>query len=206
MKRRIREAMLVVSAAAMASALAAAGRPVRALEAAAVGAVGVALLLWLEARERRWPRLARLVRFTAQVTDERMWPLLDSAEDALAAIALDGREFARSLEPVARGVIDLARRALALGRIRAGHEGTLARIALEPEPTALELESRAEVARLDAELESLRRTLLTIGPSVRHLGLLAATGAAGAAAGESPSEVESRLATLRHALAEEMTS
>lgn len=206
MIKRIRETISSAVALALGAAVAASGRWPRATAVAGVGALGLALLLVLGARERRWPRLLRVMRFDADATDERLWPLIDSAEDALAAIALDGRAFQRSLEPVGRGVIDLARRALALGRIRAGHERALARIELEPEPTALELESRAEVTRLDAELESLRRTLVTIGPSVRHLRLLAATGEAGAAAGESPSEVESRLETLRHALAEEMAS
>src|SRR5207302_9529851 len=138
----------------------------------AVGGAGAAILRWL-GRERRWPRLVRVARAAARVGDERLWPLLDSAEDALLAIALDGRDFRRSLEPIERDVVNLARRAMALGRIRAGHEATLARIALEPEPTALELESRAELKRLDVELESLRRALVTIRPSVRHLRLVA---------------------------------
>ncbi|HZS41893.1 MAG TPA: hypothetical protein VFF06_33920 [Polyangia bacterium] len=206
MIERIREAVLAVVALALAVALVSAGATTRAAAAAAVGAAGVALTVWLGGRERRWPRLTRHARAASRVSDERLWPLLDSAEDALRAIALDGREFRRALAPIERDAIGLAQRALALGRIRAGHEATLARIALEPEPTALELESRTEVKRLDAELESLRRALVTIGPSVRHLRLLAATGEAGAAGGDSPSEIESRLATLRHALAEEMAS
>jgi hypothetical protein len=206
MMRRFRELILVLTALLLSAALVRVGRPSRALAVALAGAAGVALLVWLERRERRWPRLVRHVRFAQQVSDDRLWPLLDAAEDALAAVAIEGRELGRALEPVARGVIDLARRALALGRIRAGHERTLARISLEPVATRLELDSRAEVARLDAELESLKRTLATIGPSVRHLRLLAQTGEADVHAGEPAHEVEAHLETLRHALAEEMAS
>jgi hypothetical protein len=187
--------------------LAARGHAGRAGAVGAVGASGVVAVLRSTRRARRWAQLERRAgRRTLRAADARLAALLDGAEDALAAIAVDGRDFRAALAPVELAVVDLARRALALGRVRAGHEATLARLAAEPHAGTLAAESRAEVERLDVELEALRRAVVAIGPSVRHLRLLADAGTAGANAGESPAEIETRLVALRHALAEELRS
>jgi hypothetical protein len=108
------------------------------------------------------------------------------------------------LEPVGRSVIDLAARAVALGRVRLGHEATLARVEREARATELVRAARAELARVAGDLEQVRAVLVTIGPSVRHLALLVRTEEIGVA-WEAPLELEARVSALREALAEELT-
>jgi hypothetical protein len=130
--------------------------------------------------------------------DARVVPTLDAAEDALFAIALEGKE----LDPLKEQVIDLVRRAIGLSAVRAGHEATLAKIFLEAQASQLELEVRAEHARVNFDLEQIRGVLATVGPSVRHLRLM--TTAEKLSAGDAPAELHQRVADLRSALSEEL--
>ena len=201
--KRVREWVLLGGGAVMAAALAHGGELVRGAVVAGLGALGAAVVSRAGVGRARWPRLKKaLGRRALAHLDERLTPALDAAEDALIAIAVDGAPFGAALRPVREGVIDLVRRAVGLSLVRAGHEATLAHISLEPEPTALELQSRAALSRVGAELDQIGGVLGNIGPSVRHLRLL--TRVEELDAGQAPAELESRVASLRDALDEEL--
>jgi len=199
--RKLREWMLLGGAAVLGLALDGGGEPIRGAVVAALGALGATLVSRLGGT-RRWPRLLRLLGRALQEYDDRLEPTLDAAEDALSALAVEGAPFGRSLAPVREGVGDLTRRALGLGRVRLGHEATLARVFLESQAAQLERAARAEHARVSAELEQIRGVLHTIGPSVRHLALLTRTEQLHT--GQAPAELEERVASLREALSEEL--
>jgi hypothetical protein len=217
--RKIREWALLSGGAVLGLALVGGGEPIRGAVVAALGALGAALVSRAGRLPRRWPRLEKaLGRMTVGepsgarrgaaaslwraawplLVDGRLEPALDAAEDAL--LALEGVD--TMLAGVRQGVLDLARRALGLSHLRAGHEATLARIFLETRASELELQARAEHARLSAELEQIRGVLATIGPSVRHLSLVAS--AEQLDTGQAPAELEERVALLRAALHEEL--
>jgi hypothetical protein len=198
--RRIREWTLLGGGGVLSLALLGGGEPVRGAVVAALGAVGAAVVSRAQRWTSRWPRLHKVLGREVDRGDERLEPTLDAAEDALRALAVEGLPFGRALDPVREGVIDLTRRACGLSRVRAGHEATLARIFLETRATQLELAARSEHARVSAELEQIRAVLHTIGPSVRHLRLLTRTEEL--SNGQTPAEVEERVASLREALGE----
>jgi len=201
--KRMREWILVGVGAVMAAALAHGGELVRGALVAALGALGAALVSRAGKRAPRWPRLGKLLgRRALAGLDERLAPALDAAEDALHSIAVDGAQLRRALAPVSDGVSDLVRRAVGLSAVRSGHEATLARIELESQASALELQTRAALARVSAELEQIRGVLVTVGPSVRHLHLL--QRAEELDRGQAPSELDQHVACLRDALDEEL--
>jgi hypothetical protein len=201
--RRIREWTLLGGGGVLSLALLGGGEPVRGAVVAALGAVGAALVSRAQRWTSRWPRLAKVIGREIDRCDERLDSTLDAAEDALLAISIEGAPFGRALDAVREGVIDLTRRACGLARVRAGHEATLARIFLETHASQLELAARSEHARVSAELDQIRGALVTIGPSVRHLGLITRTSEL--ASGQAASEVEERVASLREALSEELS-
>jgi hypothetical protein len=204
--RKLREWILLGCGGVLALALIGGGEPIRGAVVAALGAVGAALVSYLGRLPRRWPRLRKALgraRFAA--LDDRLHPVLDAAEDALLALAVEGDGFGSSLADVRPAVLDLSRRALGLSRIRAGHEATLAGVVfdLRPDtPKPLELQARIEHARVGAELDQIQRALAAIGPSVRHLTLLVHTERLDE--GQAPTELEERVAELCAALHEEL--
>jgi hypothetical protein len=201
--KRVREWILVGVGAVMAAALAHGGELVRGAVVAALGALGAALVSRAGRRAPRWPRLGkRLGRRALAGLDERLEPALDAAEDALAAVDVDGARLGRVLVPVADGVVDLVRRAVGLSTVRSGHEATLARIELETRASALEQQTRAALLRVGGELEQIRSVLATVGPSVRHLHLL--QRAQELDHGQAPAELDHHVASLRDALDEEL--
>ena len=207
--KRMKEWVLLGGGAVLAAALAGGGEPVRGAIVMALGGVGAAVVSRLGRRPPRWPRLRKALGRRALAGcdkrlegNARMDATLDAAEDALTALASDGARFPAALGSVHSGILDLTRRALGLERVRIGHEATLAQLEMEPRAGALEASARTQLAHVRAELEQIRGVLATVGPSVRHLGLV--THAEALDHGAAPAELEERLALLRQALTEEL--